>query len=396
MAQVARAPAMRSSPRRGILYLLTYLALLPGLAFLALAAAVAGYEFRHAQHVYPGISLTVPTAQGPLTIELGGLTRAEATERLQRVLTPYPGPDTILRYGDRTWAFAASDLGVELDAAATVELAFAKGRSNTLLADLLRQYELYRRGDTVLPVLRYDEGQEAYVLGRLAREINHPAREGVLRLDGLKVVAVAGEAGHEMDVAASRAALHNHLVHGGRAEVELVVRDVHPVLEKVDDAEAQVQQLIKGPISLAFRDGKDGFQATILPEILAQWLTLRQEVGTDGRARLMAGVDADQVRAHVAKELAPKLTRQPRDGTFSFNAETKALTPVIPSQNGWQPNVAETANRIVAAAFGDQRAVPLAVDLVKPEIATEDVDKMGIKELVSQGSTSFAGSSKER
>lgn len=396
MAQVVRAPVIRPSPRRGVLYLFTYLALLPGLVFLALAAAVAGYEFRHAHHIYPGVNLIVPTAHGSLTIELGSLTRAEAIDRLQRILTPYPGPDTILRYGDQTWAFAASELGMELDATATVELAFAEGRGSTLLADLLRQYELYRRGDAIPPVLRYDEGQEAYILGRLAREINRPAREGILRLDGLKVVAMAGEAGREMDVAASRVALHEHLVHGGHAEVELVVRDVHPVLEKVDDAAAQVQQLIKGPLSLAFRDGEEGFQTTIPPEMLAQWLTLRQEVGPDGRARLAAGVDADRVRAYVATELAPKLTREPRDGTFSFNPETRALTPVTPSRNGWQLNVAETAQRIVEAAFSDQRAVPLAMDLIKPEIATEDVDKMGIKELVSQGSTSFAGSSKER
>jgi vancomycin resistance protein YoaR len=396
VAQAVQAPAVRSTPRRGFLRLFLYLALFCGLAFLAVAAAVAGYEFRHARHIYPGISLVVPTTQGPLTIELGGLTRAEAPDRLERILTPYPGPHTILRHGDRTWAFSASDLGVELDAAATVEAAFAQGRSGELWADLLRQFELYRRGGTITPVLRYDEGQEAYILGRIAREVNRAPREGVLRLEGLKVVAARGEAGLQMDIAASRAALHEHLVRGGDAEVELVVRAVHPVLEEVDEAAAQVQRLLQGPISLTFKDGQEEVQITITPERLAQWIILRQEARTDGRARLVAEVDEDKVRAYVATELAAQLTREPRDGTFSFDPETKVLTPVTISRNGWRLNVAETAQRIVAAALGDQRQVTPVVDIIRPEIATEDADKMGIKELVAQGTTSFAGSSKER
>lgn len=396
MAQAAQAPALRSAPRRGFFRFFLYLAFLPGLAFLAVAAAVAGYEFRHAQHIYPGVNLVVPTMNGPLTIELGGLTRAEARERLERILSPYPGPATILRYGDQTWAFSASDLGVELDAAATVEAAFAEGRSGRLWADLLRQFTLYRRGGTIAPVLRYDEGQEAYILGRIAREINRAAREGVLRLEGLQVVAVRGEPGRQMDIAASREALHEHLVHGGSAEVELVVREIRPVLEDVDEAAAQVQQILQGPISLSFKDGKEEVQVTITSETLAQWIALRQEAQADGRARLVAGVDEDRARAYVATELAAKLTREPRDGTFSFDPKTKVLTPVTVSQNGWRLNVAETTRRIVAAALSDQRQVTPAVDIIKPEIATEDADKMGIKELVAQGTTSFAGSSKER
>lgn len=396
MAQAAQAPALRSAPRRGFFRFLFYLALLPGLAFLAVAAAVAGYEFRHAQHIYPGVNLVVPTMNGPLTIELGGLTRAAAQDRLKRILSPYPGPATILRYGDQTWAFSASDLGVELDAAATVEVAFAEGRSGRLWADLLRQFTLYRRGGTIAPVLRYDEGQEAYILGRIAREINRAAREGVLRLEGLQVVAVRGEPGRQMDIAASREALHEHLVHGGSAEVELVVREVRPVLEDVDEAAAQVQQILRGPLSLSFKDGKEEVRVTITPETLAQWIALRQEAQADGRARLVAGVDEDRVRAYVATELAAKLTREPRDGTFSFDPATKVLTPITVSQNGWRLNVAETTRRIVAAALSDQRQVTPAVDIIKPEIATEDADKMGIKELVAQGTTSFAGSSKER
>lgn len=399
VSQTAKAPlAVQSDEGRRVplIRFLAYLALIPGLLILGLASAVAGYEFRHAEHVYPGVDLTVATRNGPLEIELGGLTLLEAEGLLTRILTPYPGSDVTLRYGSQEWVIPSADLGIELDARATAEAAYALGRRGTVWKDLLTQLRLYRRGMVIEPVLRYDEGQEAYILARIARTVNQPTQEGVLRLEGLEVVDAPGQPGREMDVAASRAAMRNHLLRGDESPVELIVVEIPPVIGDVALAAAQAQVLLRRSVTLSFQEDTVSFELAVTPEVLADWIAYRPQLDQAGKAQLNAVLDEEKVAIFVAEELAPQVFRESKDGTFRFDSATRTLTPIQVSQEGWEVNVPETTRRLVTALQGEDEGVEISVDRLKPRVATEDADQMGIVELVAQSSTSFKGSSAAR
>lgn len=399
MSQAAKetlTTQVKDGRRYPLIRLLAYLSLIPGLLALGMASVTAGYELRHADHIYPGVDLSVATPNGPLAIELGGLTPLEAEALIARILTPYPGLDVTLRYGSQEWVITSTDLSIRLDVHATVETAYALGRSGTVWEDLLVQLRLYRRGMVVEPILRYDEGQEAYILARIAREVNLPTREGMLRLEGMDVIAISGQSGREMDIAASKAALRSRLLRGEDVPVDLIVVEVPPVIADVASAATQTQAFLQRSVTLTFQEDVEPFEVAITPDFLAGWIAYRSQLDEKGTVHLNAVLDEEKIAIYVAEELAPQVFRQPKDGTFTFDPVAKTLAPRQVSQEGWEVDVAETTRRLVVALHGEEQQVEIAVDRLKPRVATEDAGQMGITELVAQGMTRFKGSSTAR
>ena len=188
-------------PRWGIW---VFLLLAVGLLALVAVGTIAAVEFQYDNRVYEGIQVD--------GIPLGGLALDGATAAIRDGLTPYPGGAITLRYGDRTWSLAASDLGVTVDVPITAAEAFAIGRQGLgpasfsataslgslwqgLYADLAAQWQALSEGIVITPTLRFDENRLAFALKRIAQEIDLPAREGSLAIAGLEVTGMPGQPG---------------------------------------------------------------------------------------------------------------------------------------------------------------------------------------------------------
>ena len=172
---MANTPMPRRQARLGCLFPIVMSA---GLLVLAAISLLAWYQWRYADKIYPGVSVG--------GVPLGGLTVDEAESVIMDALTPYPGPDVTLRFGDQQWILSAGDLGVSVDASATASQAFAVGRhglasngTGSVLAmfdglerDMADQWEAMRGGVAVQPVLARDEDLQAQVVARIAEEVN--------------------------------------------------------------------------------------------------------------------------------------------------------------------------------------------------------------------------------
>ena len=387
--------------------------LLVGLLALAAASAVTLYELNYAGRIYPGVQVA--------GIPLGGLTLDEAQKAVQDELTPYPGAPVVLRYGERTWSFSPDNLGVSVDSEATVALAFAVGRSNAtpamptagvqetilvqwreLLADLTVQALAMRNGYAVQPRLQVDEGKVTYALMRIAREVDLAPREGTLTISGLDVVAAPGQAGRQVDLDTTRAALWRAARSGEGGTVALVVDERQPVISSVAAAEVKARNLLSQPLTL-IAQGADATQRFAVDRAaLRQWLKIAAVPDGNGSVDLSVQLDEAQVRAYL-QEIAAQLNRPVQDAELDLNPDTMALSVVSPSQVGQQLDVdaglAAVTGLVADPSFLDAaapRTVTLPVNIVQPEVDSSKVDEMGIVELVSQGTTTFAGSSADR
>ncbi len=172
------------------------------------------------------------------------------------------------------------------------------------------------------------------------------------------------------------------------------------------EARARIQKLISAPVTVTFsaRDWVlDGGVATS-KSVDRTWTIDRQQlvnaVVVDQRksgdqVMLAARFDAEKFSA-LFTSIGKELNRKMQDARFAYEPKTGRLTPLQISQEGRQVDVAESVKRVAAAAAGDSRAIQLAVIVVKPTLAVDQSDKMGIKEQVSEGITTFAGSSAAR
>jgi vancomycin resistance protein YoaR len=338
-----------------------------------------------ADHVIPGVYVW--------HVDVGGLTREEAVSRLMADFR-YPADRyPVLRYGERAWPVDPASLGATLDAAASADAAFAVGHRGDLLTRLEAQISVLLESQLVAPVFAFAPGQGAMYVSQIAQEVNQPLRNATLSLgNDLSVAIVPGQAGLEVDEDATRQALMQRIEAMGGGNIELVVRQSEPLLTDLSAAQAQVQRILSGPITLS----AEGMEPWIIePSTLAHWLVLRPMVADDGTASLTVRLDSSHT-ARLAQEIAGQVGHPPVDAQFRFDDASGTLVPVVDSVPGRTLDISTTVRLIEEAAISDQKFVPLPLVPVRPGLATEDGPSLGINGLIGEGVTSFVGSSASR
>ena len=376
-------------PRRRWPNALLLLSILLWLVALALVASVAACQSHYAERIYPGVWV--------YDVNLSNLTRAEAEAAVAAAEIPLPAAPVAVRYDGETWIVRPDDLGVALDVEASVARAYEVGRGGSPQQDLREQALTFFYGRFLQPVFTlHDEGLLAYAVARMAQEVNQPTREATLQVQGLQVLATAGESGRQVDQAATLAALEERIRTGGGGEVALVVRITQPALADVSEAAALAQRIIGSPLTLAYEDEQEGKLSFAIDQAtLSDWLKIGMETGSSGQPRLTATLDEAGTRAW-AGEVAAQLARPARNARLDFDPADGTLTPIVPSVWGRELDVEETVQRIVAQAVSEDRTAALPLLLIKPAVAMEDAPQMGIVELVAEATTRFKGSSAAR
>jgi vancomycin resistance protein YoaR len=386
--------------RRGLpLAFLTLYAIVALLFFLA--TLFATYEFVFRDRVILGVSV--------LGQPLQGLTRAEANQFLQNqfgepdaILARFGGERIVLRDGDRTWRAYPWELGLRTDFDPVAQVAIQLGHQDSLPQMLADQARCMWFGCDIGVAAQFDQHTADAYLAWLAPQVDQPARDASLHIDGLRVVATPAQNGRVLDGATMIARIQQHLLSGDSSEVPIAFQETQPLLTDVSAAKAQAEAVLAAPMLLTF----NGHAWAIDQAALASMISIQRKTGADGKPQLTVSLDHDQLVAYL-KPLAQEIDQPARDARFHFDDKTGALTPFVPSQYGQSLDPDAAAEQIeqhlvarVSRAPGmaspldaiNARTFALPVVMTKPTIAMEDAAKFGIKELVSQGVSNFRGS----
>lgn len=127
--------------------------------------------------------------------------------------------------------------------------------------------------------------------------------------------------------------------------------------------------------------------------IACLWTMSRQSRETTA-VRVSLRVDSERVRAYV-DDIARRADRDPKNAVFGENAE-RQLVVVEPSEDGVKINTKDSTAAIASAIENGQDAVTLPAEKTAPQIASSDMEKIGLRELISEGTTDFSGSPNNR
>ena len=373
------------------------------LAAAAIIAAPLVYQLRYANRIYEGVTVA--------GIPLGGLTLDEATKLLHGRSATLAGAAPItLRYGTRSWLLSANELGMSVDARAGATAAYRIGRRGdvasgflaALRVNLAEQWQAWRFGVVVEPVFQFDENRLAIILKQIAREVDQPPREAALILTDAGVSGVAGAAGRWVDVEATRTAILALLRNGQGGVVSLVVEERQPAATSIEAAVAQANALLSHPITLLLEADGVAQRATVDRALLRAWLQLAPAAGAQGALGLAVQVNEAPIAAHV-QGLAKQFDLAPQDASLDFDVKARQVIVLQPSRTGRAVDVqaatqliSQTLAGLTTRAVGEPVTITLPVQRLVPRVDSTAVAELGIKELVSQGTTYFAGSSAER
>ncbi len=362
--------------------------LLGGLAVAVLAAALVAVAANAAPGQLPirtkfldrDVSHTTPDAALLL------LDQAQAALEQRGVEFDFRGQRLVLSV-DLT---SPQDLGISLnylgyDRETTGEHLASFGHTGNAFRDFWDRIRAYYGGAAVLPAVEVDVERTNAALDDLLQPYEQPAVNARFAVVNDSLTVTSEVAGTVFDRSALLAAASRALEQSDTNPIPVELRTDVPTVtaESLRPLLAEAQAVLaKGPLTLTSGDAKWEFPTS---EVVG-WLTARQGKLILNPAAVRASLAA--LSAAVAKEpMEPKFKIGTNGRVAEFQPATAGAALDLPGTvTALTPVVLGTANRTVA----------VALTVLEPKGSIGDSNTLGIKELVAEGRTSFAGSPPNR
>lgn len=340
-------------------------------AVLSLLAAFAGWQFWHTDRIFTGVQMT--------GVPVGGMTRAAALLHLSRELRNYPIAPLQVEFEDRTWTLSSTQLQPQPDLLGAVNAAYLIGRQGTLGVKVGAQWSALLGLETVVPPMKFDEGAVRYALSQIAADVRRPGRAEMT----IGELTLPSAPGVDVDVDASTRLVLARLQAGDRRSVALQTYTVAPPDAQADSTANTTASAPALP--LVVRDEASGLVFALDPATQARLLPN----GVGGRIN-------EAALRELAERWAAEIYIPAQDARLRFDVNAGRPVVLQPSISGRQLNVDATMTAVQNALTSGHNQAQLSVDVVAPKVDSNRIDEMGIRELVANGTTYFAGSSRDR
>jgi vancomycin resistance protein YoaR len=355
------------------------------LGLLVLVGASLGVAVSAGTNVLNGVNVA--------GVELTGLDRSAAAERLGNELPELDAGRAVVSVGETEIAVPYADLGRGYETDAILDAALGVGRSGNPIADSIdRLRSLFHL--TTLPVVvhAYDADALATIAGDVAAEVSHPPREAAVLRDGATFTVRESAEGRGIagaDVAAALAAAVDN-PDPADVRVELTATTLPPV---VDTATAEVAAAAASAMASRLEvtiPGADGGETLILkPAKLAAAISFGPEGAEAYAARIDAAAITDAVQA-----LARDINQAPVNARIAV-ASGGGLGGVIAGQDGRRLNVADSSDGVLdalarRAGGASVGSLALVVNVTEPSLTTAEAEAiLPQMQMVSSWTTNY-------
>jgi vancomycin resistance protein YoaR len=378
------SPSSRSKPvskkRRQRRRLLT-LGAVAVVIFLFLLAILVDSALYHGK-IHPGVTVS--------GIELGGMTPEEAKTALEQRVQEVQKSRVTLTSGTKTWTVSPKDVGVTIDAAATVGSAMDASRNSNFIVNRFRGFLMYFKHKNIALVGMVDTAKMDQIVTGIAQSVDMPAINAGLVFEGQKIRIVKGQKGRVVDQKALASQLKTLLLslRATELQVPMTVKDPSVLADNFDQALQQALTMTGSPVTLT--GGGDSW--TLDTEEIVAYMDFKSE-SKDGVSILVPYLSADKM-APFLDEVATKVKTDPVSATFKGDGTRAWVVAGVP---GRALDAEKTVEAINAAALAaNDRTTKVAVTLKDPKLTTDEAKAMGIKDVLGDFQTVWEGTPDRR
>jgi len=350
-----------------------------------------GYQIWYLNRGYPGVWVA--------GVDVGGMTKPEIMAAVSQQTATYLNRPITIKAGGKSWTFTGRELGLRVDITATASQAYQVGRQGNLVVDTLTQFSLLTQPRRVEPVILYDSGPTDQILQQLTTIVNYPPQNAELIIHAAaNVELVPAQRGQRLHIGATRPLIEAAIFSDTPQPVQAFTQEVIPALTDADvePVYRQVKKLLSEPLVFKFSTDTDAAEWRLEPDTVAGMLNVVETVGPDGKLGLALELDKEKLAPHF-EEFARVINQEPSDARLRFNEETGKLEVLQLSRMGRTLDVEAAYSAVTAAVEnGGSNIIELPIILTPPAVPSDDIDSLGIKELVSESTSYFKGSSQGR
>ena len=315
---------------------------------------------------------------------LSGMTSNQATQTLDALAEKAQEQPITLKGDGQNWKILPGDLDTNIDVPAAVSKAMALTRKGNVLTDLVNKIELYFSGYDMPIEGTFDEAKMDALLARISTALDVPATNATLAVNDGVIEVMEGKQGTVVDKETLRAALSDLLFTFHSTELTIPMVTTSPDFSAVDITPAleQANVMISEDVVLT-RDGET--VATLTPDEILTYLDVARSTGSDG-SEIVPVLSAKKMET-LFDAVDKKVSTPGINATFEVNTETLALTLVDGSDGEGVDRIATAAALTRAALDATDRTAEVILHPIPPDLTTEEVQAMGIKDLLGDYKT---------
>ncbi|HNW95569.1 MAG TPA: VanW family protein [Anaerolineaceae bacterium] len=358
------------------------------LAAMIAAALIFAYETRHADTIYPGVSVG--------SVDVSDLTTGQAVLKLKEQNDYSTQGQLLFAFDEMRWLYTPAQLGYALNPYVSAEKAFAVGRDASLVRSLAAQLNSARQGVRIGPTATYDQSRAYAVLQEIASQVDKPVVEAQITLNGTEVQVTAGQVGRSVDITATLALLDDFLLHERDGVIPLVVTEQQPEIMDAQAAADLASEILSQAFSLQMPAGYANLGPWVIePADLARLILI--ERGDDGAgAEYKIAVNQQAINSYLVR-LAPAVRTEPVNARFIFNDDTRQLELIQSAVVGQALNLEASVQTVLDALQSGAHSAQLVMERVDPQVKDDaTAESLGITELVIAETSYFYGSDDAR
>lgn len=336
--------------------------------FLVLVAGTLSYFVAYNNKVYPNSRVA--------NVDVSAKTIDEATSTLEKNI--YAPTEIVLGYQDQVFKIKSSDINFVYDHKASAENVYSFTRSGSVAADIKNRIGLLFVPKNFNLVVRMDDAELSRIVSIIAGQISIDAVSPSVSKVGEKVIVDKGSPGKEVNQ-------------------EKLIADITQSLSTYSSSQITI------PVD-AIDNTLDDNQKVILAEraerYLGKSLTFKYEykniyIQDTDIFKLLdpKGFYKDTEILGIIKKAANTFERDPQNPKFVF--ENGKVAEFAPALDGIKLDYEELKNRLVRGLndleTSPEQNIEIEIPVVRtpPEITTDKVNNLGIKELLGRGTSTY-------
>lgn len=359
------------------------------LFFLVMLILAIGYRLIYIGRIFPGVSIA--------GVDVSGLSESAASRKIEESLT-FPATGRItFRFEQNTWEQTPANLGMIIDSNASAKAAFNLGRNQGIFQNLNDELNARQVGVVVPPVISFDQNIAKKYLENLAANLDQPAQEASLVIEGVNVISKPGKVGRKLDVDSTLVYLYSKFQAFRDGEVPLVMLDQPPLVIDSSNQADTARKILSNPFTIALPDAHPGDPGPwqIQPSELGKFLRVGRN-GTQPGSRYQVQFDFDMLKNKL-ETIRTEVDRPEADARFLFDDQTGQIQPIQPSKIGLRIDLKSSIDDLQKAIADGQQTASLRVNTTTPKVEdTATSQQLGIGKLISSQTTYFYGSNASR
>jgi vancomycin resistance protein YoaR len=342
------------------------------------------------------------TKIGPANI--GGLTKLEARELLLGLTKPiiqegiqYSYKDTNILVTSNVVATDDIDTSYPLitfETEKAIDTAFAKGKTDSFFQNLKDRWNSVLQGYSVPLAYYLNEEELKTILQTKFSPLETPFQDAQITFtNNHKLITKPESPGIEFDYNKALSETRTRIKALENKTIIMAVEKVNPIITEqvLYTHQEELENIAQKPsIRLVFAPQ----EWEIKRNTFIEWLTLElEQSATNPKFNI---VFAKEPLAEFLNSIAAEIDKKPINAHLVIN-ENKKVEEFTPSQNGFEVNIEKNIHRINELLLKEEdNSLELIVEETRPEIATQDINDLGIKEIIGVGVSDFTGSPPNR